>query len=92
MKQDIIIDPITGEKLTKDSGSGEIFAAIKRIKLKIKELEPIVETLTEWVQPIIDKNYGELAPGELLHGFTLSVSAGRFNENLFLTKAEKEII
>ena len=90
-KQTFITDPITGEKLTEQSEPRVLSEALKRIQLKAKELEPASKWIKETLQPLIDRAY--VARDKKFLGFwTLSISAAKFSEELFMEKADEETI
>ena len=90
-KQTFIIDPITSEKLTEQSEPRVLSEALRRIQLKIKELEPIADWIKAQLQPLADDAY-IAGDKEFLGFWSLSISAARFDEKLFMEKADDESI
>lgn len=82
-----IIDPLTGEELTPESDPKILSEALKRLVLETKKLETPVDVLKKWLMPYAEKAYQD-GDKRFMDYWTLAATSGRFNEKLFLEKAD----
>lgn len=90
-RPNFIVDPITGERITTKNTPRVKSEALRRIMVKIKELESVAEWLKEDLQPLMEEAYAA-GEKELLDFWTLSISAPKFDEAIFYKTADTETI